>query len=98
MIKNAIYTIDENVDQKFNILGWEKITILSTRLFKTRKIVVENEETNREEELTFYENMFIYEGLSDGRRDLAEMAEDEFLETLMHCYRFQGFVGEVNDD
>ena len=53
MIKNAIYTIDENVDQKFNILGWEKITILSTRLFKTRKIVVENEETNREEELTF---------------------------------------------
>ena len=95
MIKNAIYKIREDHPSDHNILGYDKIIILGRELFSsTERVLPADDDYDHERKVTHYEYTFIFECWSDGERDLSGMGEDEFIETLMYCYDFVGFVGE----
>lgn len=95
MIKNAIYKVREDHPSDYNILGYDKIIVLGKELYSsTERVLPADDDYDYERKVTHYEYTFIFEGWTDGRRDLSSMGEEEFTETLMQCYDFVRFVGE----
>mgnify|MGYP003333198474 CR=1 FL=1 len=104
MINNAIYKIREDHPSDYNILGYDKIIVLGKELYSsTERVLPADDDYDHERMVTYYEYTFIFEGWTDGRygplkeesrRDLSSMGEEEFMETLMHCYDFVRFVGD----